>query len=226
MSCLLALLALVLPGNHPVREADGLIRDDFANGLQRWEVLDADTWRAAEASGRHTVEITQRKSGYRPPHRSPFHVALAREVHAGDLEMVVRVRSPEDTGPHRDCCLFFGWQDAAHFYYVHVGAEPDANSGQVHLVNGADRRPLTKNKNRIPWTDGWHTVRLTRCVITGEIALYFDDAERPVMKVVDRTLGSGRIGIGSFDDRCVFDEVVARCPASNEGGPASGSVGE
>lgn len=180
-----------------------LFEDDFSDGLSRWEVLDPATWREGDGF----VEITARESAYRPPHRSPGHVALARGVEAGDVAITFRVKSTLDTGPHRDCCVFFGWQDPAHFYYVHLGARPDPRSGQIMIVDGADRRPLTTNERPVPWGDGWHTVKVVRDTATGSIRVYFDDLAEPLLEATDKTFGAGRVGIGSFDDLCAFDDM-------------------
>ncbi len=202
---LVAACLLLIGGQSAVGgEPEVLLDEAFDTGIDRWEVLDPATWRW-NADG--TFEITARQSDYQPPHRSPGHVALVKDLRAGSCRVEVRVRSTLDTGPHRDCCLFFGWQDAGHFYYVHVGAKPDPRSGQVMLVDGADRRALTENRRSIPWTDGWHTVVLERDAETGRIALYFDDLTKPVMETTDTTFGEGRVGIGSFDDLNAFDSV-------------------
>ena len=42
---------------------------------------------------------------------------------------------------------------------------------------------------------------------SGEIEVYFDDMQTPVMKAVDTTFGTGRIGVGSFDDTGDFDTI-------------------
>ena len=121
--------------------------------------------------------------------------------------LTFRVRSTLDTGAHRDICVFFGHQDAANFYYVHIGARPDPNSGQIMLVKDAPRRAITDNNQPIPWTDGWHQMKLVRSVEEGTIAVYFDDMEKPWLTVDDKTFGKGRIGFGSFDDLADFTDI-------------------
>lgn len=199
----LALLALSTTTCLNAAEEAPTFQDDFSEGLARWEVLDPDTWRH-NAEG--TVEITARDTAYKPPHRSPGHIALVKDLKVGDAAIEFRVKSTKDTGAHRDCCVFFGWQDPAHFYYVHLGAKPDPASGQIMIVDDAPRRPLTKNEKRIPWDNAWHTVRLERDTQSGRIAIYFDDMTTPVMEATDKTFGPGRVGIGSFDDQDAFDD--------------------
>ena len=57
--------------------------------------------------------------------------ALIRDVKMDSFELTFRVKSTLNTGNHRDCCIFFNYQDPTHFYYVHLGAKPDPASGQI-----------------------------------------------------------------------------------------------
>ena len=195
-------------GTSSVNAEQPTFEDDFEKGFDRWECLDPMTWRWVDLDGSKVVEITKRSSEYEPPVRSPRHVALVKDVEVGSFELTFRVKSTKDTGGHRDCCVFFNYEDEQHFYYAHLGAKPDPHSGQIMIVNEAPRLALTKNTRETPWDDQWHDVKLTRDVSTGEIAVYFDDMKEPHMRVKDDTFRSGRIGIGSFDDLNAFDNVV------------------
>lgn len=185
-----------------------VFEENFEKGTDRWEILDPMTWKLASKDGSHTFEITARESKYEPPHRSPWHIALVKDLELASCTIEFQVRSTNDTGNHRDCCVFFNYQDDKHFYYVHLGALPDPHSGQIMIVNDAPRLALTDNKNKVPWDNDWHHVKLVRNSNDGEIAIYFDDMKTPVMKVNDKTFAKGRVGIGSFDDMNEFDDVV------------------
>ncbi len=187
-----------------------VFEEDFEDGHGRWEILDPATWKLAEQDGNTTLEITERQSDYKPPHRSPFHVALVKDLELASFEITFKVRSTLDTGNHRDCCVFFNYQDNAHFYYVHLGAKPDPHSGQIMIVKDAPRLAMTENEKLVPWDDQWHTVRVVRDFGSGRIDVFFDDMEKPHLSVNDKTFGKGRIGIGSFDDLNEFDDLVIR----------------
>lgn len=187
-----------------------VFEEDFESGSERWEILDPATWAIAQREDNKTLEITERNSKYKPPVRSPGHVALIKDLELGSFDMTFKVRSTKDTGNHRDCCVFFGYQDDQHFYYVHLGAKPDPHSGQIMIVKEAPRLAMTKNQRLTPWDDDWHTVRLERNIDSGAIKVYFDDMTTPHMQVVDKNFGAGRLGIGSFDDLNEFDELVVR----------------
>ncbi len=181
--------------------------EDFAHGAGRWEPTDPTAWTLGRDGDRAVWGLNRRKSDYEPAVRSPHNVALVKDLELADTEITFEVKSTLDTGGHRDCCVFFNWRDPAHFYYVHLGAKPDHASGQIMIVDGAPRRPLTKNTKAVPWDDRWHAVKLVRDVTTGRIAVYFDDLDTPFMEAVDTTFTSGRVGIGSFDDMNDFAAV-------------------
>lgn len=182
-------------------------KEDFQSGSGRWETTDDSSWEIFDHEGNKTFGNNKRTSNYQPKVRSPHNIALIRDVKVGDFQLTFKVRSTRDTGGHRDCCVFWGYQDAEHFYYAHLGAKPDPASGQIMIVNGEPRRPLTENKKEVPWDDKWHTVRVIRDVESGKVDVYFDDLKTPLMSVSDKTFGEGRIGIGSFDDMNEFDDV-------------------
>jgi hypothetical protein len=187
-----------------------LFEENFEEGLERWELVDPQSWTLAEFGRGQSLAIKQRKSAYQPKVRSPLHIALIRDLRCEDFVLEFEVKSTKDTGNHRDCCVFFGYQDPPHYYYVHLGARPDPASGQIMIVDDAPRRPLTENTQRVPWDDAWHRVKLVRRASTGLIEIYFDDMQTPLMKVNDKTFAGGRIGLGSFDDMNAFDSVVIR----------------
>lgn len=197
----------------PSSDADTLhglplkLHDTFEDGADRWELSDEASWAGRIVDGNAVLSIVRRQSDYQPPHRSPLHIALLKDVEVEDFVLTFRVRSTLDTGAHRDICVFFGYQNPANFYYVHIGARPDPNSGQIMVVKDAPRRAITDNKQPIPWTDGWHQVKLVRSVEEGTIAVYFDDMQNPWQTVEDKTFGKGLIGIGSFDDPADFTDI-------------------
>ena len=75
------------------------------------------------------------------------------------------------------------------------------------IVNNEPRRPLTDNKQEVPWDDAWHTVKVVRNSQSGKIQVYFDDMKNPHMTTSDKTFSNGRLGLGSFDDMNAFDDV-------------------
>ncbi len=207
--CLIALLASVAMAARAETSHDLplVFSDDFEQGADRWETTDDTAWQIQEDGDNKAFGLNRRVSNYKPEFRSPHNIALVKDLEVSDFVIRFRVKSTLDTGGHRDCCVFFGYQNPSQFYYVHLGAQPDPNSGQIMIVDRAPRTPLTDNKNPTPWTDDWHEVKVVRCVESGTIEVYFDDMDKPLMTATDKTFGKGRIGIGSFDDMNDFDDV-------------------
>ncbi|MGH3390888.1 MAG: PQQ-dependent sugar dehydrogenase, partial [Actinomadura sp.] len=95
------------------------------------------------------------------------------------------------------------------FYYAHLSTD---NTILPHngtfVVHNADRQRIEDQWDPVrsigappAVTDAdWHRVRVVHCAGSGEIAVYLDGSDKPLMTTVDTTFGSGRIGFGSFDN--------------------------
>lgn len=187
-----------------------LLRDDFESGAAQWTSTDPQAWRIEAEGDNHAWALFQ-QSKFQPPHRSPVNIARLERPTVGDFRLEVRVRSTARQYGHRDLCLFFGYQDPAHFYYVHLGQKADDHANQIFIVNDAPRTKISLTSTAgTNWDDAWHQLRLVRRVESGDIAMYFDDLEHPVMTANDRTFPWGQVGLGSFDDTGLFDDFELR----------------
>jgi len=191
-------------------EVNGLplvFEDDFERGSDRWKATDAAAWKIAKGDRGHIYSLFQ-QSKYQPPHRSPINFSLVRDLSVGDFVLSAKARSTSREYGHRDMCLFFGYQDPAHFYYVHLGKQTDDHANQIFIVNGAPRTKIsTKTSTGTPWDDEWHQIKIARDVQSGDIKVFFDDLEEPVMTARDTTFRNGQVGLGSFDDTGDWDDV-------------------
>lgn len=196
-----------------------LAEDNFEDGTGKWHFSDPKdaepTWNIQvkkTIADRQNYLRSKGGSKFEPPHRSPWNFALLKEPIVGDCEITVRVQNTNyNAGDHRDLCIFWGYQDPAHMYYVHLGAKPDPHSCQIFIVNDADRKMITDKKSTgTPWDREWHDVKVVRNVETGSIEAFFDDMETPVMTANDKTFTWGRVGIGTFDDNGNFDDFILR----------------
>jgi hypothetical protein len=182
--------------------------ENFEKGASNWEPTDPNNWRIEETPMGKVYAQIAKQSKYEPPHRSPFNLSLLKDVVVGDFVLEAKLKSTIPDYGHRDMCLVFGHQDKAHFYYVHLGKQTDDHANQIFIVNDAPRTKIsTKTTPGTNWTDNWHHVKIVRRVADGTIEVYFDDMKTPVMTAVDKTFTSGRIGIGSFDDTGVWDDI-------------------
>lgn len=212
------ILAGVLAPGAAAAELPVLFQEDFEHGgLEKWTTTDPSpaesVWRIVEAGkpDNHVLRCTG-IARYEPPFRSPWSIALLKDVVVGNFELSATVQETNTTaGPHRDLCFFWGYQDPAHYYYVHLGAVADPHACQIFIVDNAPRTAITRQKARgTPWTEGWHRVKVARSVEDGLMAVYFDDMDTPLMTARDKTFTWGQVGLGTFDDHGNFDDVELR----------------
>ena len=184
-------------------EKEGALSAWFPTQTDRWVIADTKSDRGKAL---HLLGASRK---YQPPFRSPLSINLLKEKVFGDFVLTAKVKTLQTSRGHRDMCIFWGWQDPAHFYYVHLGEKVDPNSSQVFIVKEAPRTPITTvNVGGIPWKDDtWHDVKLVRKVKDGTVEVYFDDMDKPVKTAKDKTFQWGMIGLGSFDDLGMWDDV-------------------
>jgi len=181
--------------------------------IDRYDPTDASAWSLLEQNGNHVMALTKKDSDFNPPFRSPLNRTLIRDLKVSGFVMDIRLQSTIPDYDHRSLCLFFGYQDDAHLYYVHFGKRTDDHANQIFIVNNEARKKIsTKTTPGTPWDDNWHRARIVRNAETGEITVYFDDLKTPVMTATDKTFGEGRVGFGSFDDIGNFDDVKIYVP--------------
>ncbi len=202
-----------------------LFSEDFSSGTAHWDFTDAKVWRIADQDGNKILEQTG-QSDYKPPHRSPLNLAMIKDLVVGDFVLEFRVQSTGKDVPHRDACAAWGWQDPAHFYYAHISRDADDVAHNIHIVDGADRKPVTKSRNGgVKWNDDWHNIRImgkqerkcvsqqegdafiTRCGQTTTFQIFYDAIQNPILSGHDPSFATGRLGLGSFDDTVRIDDV-------------------
>ena len=180
---------------------------DFSKGAGDWKPTDDKAWKVIEKDGDQIYSLFQ-QSKYAPPHRSPLNFSLVRDVVVGDFVLEAKVQSTGRDYGHRDLCFFFGYQDPAHFYYVHLAKNADDHANQIFIVNDAPRKKISITTTQgTNWDDEWHNVKIVRDVSNGTIEVYFDDMQKPVMTAEDKTFAWGQFGVGSFDDTGNFTHV-------------------
>jgi hypothetical protein len=173
--------------------------------------LDSKQWSHKKTDKGGVFSQHKKETTFKPPHRSPTNVALLKDVIAGDFDLTAKVLSTHPDYGHRDAVLVFGYQDPAHFYYVHLGKKADDHANQIFIVNAAPRIKISLTSTEgTNWDDNWHNVKIVRRVKEGTIEIYFDDMKKPVMTAKDKTFAWGQIGIGTFDDTSDWDDIVLR----------------
>ncbi len=188
--------------------------DDFESGAaEGWLPRDPAAWRVVDDGGSKVYELAA--PGAQGPVRAPTAWSVRSGSDVGSFEFSGRLRCHTDPAvAHRDMCVFFGFRDETHFYYVHFAGTSDGVHNIIGLVDGADRvkidsEPAGSSLFRLTDRE-WHAFKVTRDAATGEIRAYLDDMTAPVLTARDLTFASGLVGVGSFDDTGAFDDLALR----------------
>jgi len=201
-------------GPSKPKDAALVMTSDFEDGTAAgWRPNDPSHWRVADDHGSKVYELTA--AGAQGTVRAPTSWSVLAGSDASSFELTGRLRCDTDPATAvRDMCVFFHFQDPAHFYYVHFAGTSDAVHNIIGLVDGADRVKINaepEGGSVFRLTDReWHRFKVTCDGSTGEIRAYLDDRTAPILTARDRTLTHGLVGVGSFDDTGAFDDIVLR----------------
>jgi hypothetical protein len=204
--------------------------------FQDFMMTDASAWSILEHEGNPTLALSG-ASEYEPPFRSPLNIALIKGKTFGSFVLEVDILQSGVKGTpikeymatyenaadapgyaHRDHCFFFGFQDPAHFMYIHIAKAGDNNAHNVFVVNESPRTPITDFRTLgADWgVEEWRKIRIVRDVTKGTVVLYFDDMLTPIMIADDVPFEQGFIGFGSFDDIGYVDNIQIWAPEAKE----------
>lgn len=205
------LLSIAVSAPRAMAEMPLLAVADFEDGSATgWSPQPPGHWRVSSIDGAMAYELATPGSpgAIRAP--TAWSVLAGHDVTSFVLEG--RFRSASDPeNQYRDLCVFFHWQDATHFYYVHFGAISDEVHNIIGLVDGADRvkvnaEPAGASDARLS-AGGWHRFRVTHDAATARTEAFLDDMTTPILSARGDTLGHGLVGVGSFDDVGWFDDL-------------------
>jgi len=169
--------------------------------LAGFVMTDPAAWRVTKTNDVTALDLfTQSK--YKPAYRSPFNIALIADKVFGDFVLEADLMQTSKEYGHRDMCLFFGVQDPSHLYYAHLATAADEHAHNIFVFTNAPRIKIAEQTTKgIDWGQGvWHKIRLERHMADGAIKVFYDDLAKPLMIAHDKTLPSGYVGFGSFDD--------------------------
>ncbi|PYT23760.1 MAG: hypothetical protein DMG58_27375, partial [Acidobacteria bacterium] len=101
------------------------------------------------------------------------------------------------------------------FDYAHLsvdtGAKQPVHNGVFH-VYGGERVRISSEQGPAAFsaTGRWHHVKLTHDASTGKVSVMVNGEALPGLDAVDKSLGAGRVGIGSFDETGVYKNISIR----------------
>ena len=218
--CLTALTVLAsgfaaadVPDGYELVYSSNFADDDSKSGFA---FSDANAWRLGKAGDNDYLELFK-GSEYKPAVRSPYNLGLIATQKFGDFVMEADLLQTGGDYGHRDMCLFFGFQDPSHYYYVHISSQSDNAAHQIFIVNDKPRTKISITTTKgIDWgRNVWRKVRLERSLSDGTVKVFFEDMDKPIMTAEDKSFGAGFLGFGSFDDSGRVANVKIWAPESH-----------
>ncbi|WP_083259486.1 PQQ-dependent sugar dehydrogenase [Cellulosimicrobium cellulans] len=182
-------------------------------GEQVTDVMDAEHWAPRTPSKWQFPgeEVVLAEAGTDPDDgiRRPFEYAVLTEgpeLGSFALDAEVRLDAPASVN-NRDVIVVFGWQSDTQYYYAHLSQDNTiyAHNG-IFKVDGRDRERIddqwdgTVGAPPAVTDEEWHDVRVVRCADSGDVAVYVDGLDTPLLTANDTTFATGRVGFGSFDN--------------------------
>lgn len=174
---------------------------------EKWQLPDSQAWAWEQSDGQAMLRLTK-QSDFKSQVRRPRNIAWFEGATFESFTLTAEVRLDLFNRGNNDLCVAFGKTSETRFYYAHLGQSADRIHLHIHLVDDADRKPITKSRvEKLPWEpERWHQLVVERNIESGLIRVLFDGEE--VLLAKDRTLAEGQIGLGSFDDLGAFRNVV------------------
>ena len=171
-----------------------------------WTVPVASDWKIENAGGSEVLRLVEHR-GPLPGPRRPIQFALR------DVENYGRLTVEADVKPLGGSLLIvFAYRDEAHFDYAHLSVDPGSkqpvHNGIFH-VYGGERVRISSEQGPAAFSSSgrWYHVQLTHNAATGTVGVMVDGQAIPALDAVDRSLGPGKAGFGSFDETGEFKNV-------------------
>lgn len=149
----------------------------------------------------------------------PGEYALAKDRRFADFTMTLEAKTFEDLADNdaADYAVIFGYQDDQNYYFFLPNAHQDWS--ELFVVKDGQKTQLGRATATLIPDQGWHDLEVARAGSTITVAF---DAQQ-VLQVDDTTFGEGRIGVGSYNDAVLFDNIDVHTPDA-PGGDAGRAV--
>lgn len=173
-----------------------------------WTFLGTSEWKETEADGEKVLYLHKVGPVPRDPVRRPAGIALLPGGPVGAFTLDFRARSMDFHKRGADICLVFDFRGESDFSYAHVSND---SNGTVHTVimrvKDGSRHTIHLEKDPPPaLRDNWQHFRLVLRE-NGTVLVFVDDMETPHLTAKIDPDATGRVGVGSFDDRVQFKDI-------------------
>lgn len=176
--------------------------DSVTGDSLNWAPLTSGRWAVVSDGGDLCYGIVTSDYSSLPVSRLGEYSLVNNKTYS-DFTFKAKVRSTEDLSANAsaDYCAVFNFQDLNNYYYVMVSSV-SSNSQLFKVVNGT-RELISDASNLFVPDNAYHDLMVERA--GDSIKVFFDNAL--AVEATDSTFASGNVGIGSFNDACLWDDV-------------------
>ncbi len=171
-----------------------------------WTVPLASEWKVEEDGGAQALRMLASRGPDKEKPRRPQQFTLSDQPYGSfKLDADVKVLK-------RSLILVYAYRDEAHFNYAHLstdtGAKQPVHNGIFHVFGGERVRiSSTEGPPSFAAIDEWNHVTMTYDAKSSRVRVLVNGRANPSIEAVDLSLGSGKVGLGSFDETAVFKNV-------------------
>ena len=169
-----------------------------------WSVFNAADWSGSQDSLDLKVARPQEANP-----RAPLQYALANFRGLANFTVDVEVKpDTANNGKPGSAILVYAWRDNLHFNYVHLssdtGKEQPVHNGVFHVYGGDRVRISQEDGPRAFPNAEWTPVRVVYDASKNLVETWIRGEKNPALRGIDLSLGTGRIGLGSFFNTAHF----------------------
>jgi len=180
-------------------QASNLISEDFSGGASNFTEVSGGTW--SVSSGRYTLTSpgsTGAAQGLLG------NISVHQTVLSGDYTVSGTIQLTGTGSTYDDGALIFDYQDASNYYYVCLTETNKTTAlGLMRILNGSHSE--LQDFSSLSISSGVdYLVEVERS--GSSIIVYVDSVQ--VASVTDSTFSGGKVGFGSQNDPCQFDDLV------------------
>lgn len=178
-----------------------LISENFTVSASSFTVVRGGTWTVTGGTYRLTNPDNSLSvgNGYISVHNTSV---------AGNFTLTADASVASTSNAFNDFSILFGYQDTNNYYFASFNESNDANTSGVFRVSGGTQTQIADITNLItPGTT--YSIRIERA---GNSINVFRNGTS-LASVSDSTFASGKVGFGSRNDTCTFDNLIVTKPA-------------
>ena len=177
----------------------------------KWRVPIAADWKIENLEGAPVLELLVPRPALHPRRPTQFAVAQTPDLLTVTVEAEMKKEPAAKRNRHTSLMIAYAYRDADHFNYAHMsvdsGEVQEVHNGIFH-VSGGDRVRISPREGPGAFNgEKWYRVKLVYDGRTGEVTVWVDGKTTPSLHAVEKTLGAGKVGIGSFFDMGQFRNV-------------------